>query len=420
VVARITAWQQQLVERGPQLWWEYPLFALLVVLSLLYGGVLFLRERAYLGGFMRRYRAKVPILSVGNLVIGGTGKTPVTDLLVKQLLAHGHVPAVVSRGYGRDGSSALEVVSSCSGPMVSPRVAGDEPYLLARRNPQAIVVVAARRAAGIERAVALGAEVVVLDDGFQHLAVVRDFDLVLLDAQAPLGNGLTLPAGRLREFPAALRRASMYLLTRCETPPAQQQLKGKPLLASQHRLAEAGWERSGTLWPLEGFAGKKVAAFCGIAAPESFFSALVACGVSPRRTLAFEDHVCYDRATVEKLVDLATEMDVLLTTEKDAVKLLEVELPCPCVAVPMELQLHAGDGERFDRWVQRFLPPKEGQTMALAQQLLDILACPACKGNVSYEQDREQIVCTACRLAYPVRDEIPVMLIDEATPLDKA
>jgi len=411
------AWHRRLVQKGPARPWERGVFYLLSVLSLFYGGLLWVRERLYLSGAMPRYRAAVPVISVGNLAVGGTGKTPVTDLLIKRLLAAGVTPAVVSRGYGRKADFPVEVVGAGAGVLMSPHRSGDEPYLLARRNPQALVVVAARRAAGVAKAVELGAEVVVLDDGFQHLAVARDFDLVLLDAETPLGNGFPLPAGLLREFPSALRRADILMLTRSAVPLPVDTLRGLPLVVSDHQLADEGWDLQGKAWSLAALKGKKVAAFCGIATPENFFAALAARGVAIERTLALPDHSDYEPSSIRQLVEHADGMDFLLTTEKDAVKLLEAEFPCPCIALPLELRLHGGD-DHLNRLLQQCLRLKDERTMTLSEKLLEILACPACKGAVSYQPDAEKIVCPACKLAYPVRDEIPVMLIDEAEKLE--
>ncbi|PLY08297.1 MAG: tetraacyldisaccharide 4'-kinase [Desulfuromonas sp.] len=412
-------WHRRLVDHGPVTPLEKVGFGPLLALSLLYGSLLWLRERFFLGGLARRYRAPVPVVSVGNLTVGGTGKTPVTDLLVKRLLALGVTPAVVSRGYGRHVKAPVEVVSHGAGTLLSPRQAGDEPYLLACRNPQAIVVVAARRADGVERALQLGAEVVVLDDGFQHLAVVRDLDLVLLDAQSPLGNGLPLPAGIMREFPAALQRASAVMLTRCTELPQATSLHGKPLLASEHRIAGQGWSLEGGTLSFADMQGMSIAAFCGIAHPDSFFDALSSRGVEIAQRLAFPDHSAYGETEIARLRELASGVELLVTTEKDAVKLLDVELPCPCVALPLEVHVTQGV-ETLDRLLQQYLHFKDEQAMTLSKELLDILACPACKGEVDYRQAEQQIICPACKLAYPVRDEIPVMLIDEATPLDQA
>jgi tetraacyldisaccharide 4'-kinase len=146
--------------------------------------------------------------------------------------------AVVSRGYGGQGAGRVGVVCAGDGPLLPPAVCGDEPYLLAQRNPRALVLIAPRRTEGIRLAVeAFAADVILLDDGFQHLSVARDLDIVLLDACRPFGNGHLLPAGILREPASALEQAGIVVLTRSkglESPLAEV----RPLVRSRHRLAD--------------------------------------------------------------------------------------------------------------------------------------------------------------------------------------
>jgi len=316
------------------------LLLLLMPLSLVYAAIGRLRILLYRLGLFASYRASVPVISVGNLAVGGTGKTPTVDYLLRLLMAHGVKAAVVSRGYGGDGGKGkVTLVSAGDGLLVPPSVAGDEPYLLARRNPQALVLVAQRRADGVRQAEALGAQLILLDDGFQHRAVQRDFDLVLLDARRPFGNGLTLPAGLLREAPAALLRADAILLTRCghqkdgELPDLRQ-----PLLRSRHRLAETVLPLAGEPLPLAALTSRRCAAFAGIADPEGFFAALRCQGVTLSATLALPDHVAYGDERLQQLSQLAAQADCLLTTEKDGVKLMGQSLALPCYQVPLALE----------------------------------------------------------------------------------
>jgi len=415
---RLENWHRRLSSQGAQTLADRCAYAVLSILSLLYGSILWFREKIYLSGLRQRYRATIPVVSIGNITVGGTGKTPLSDFLVKYLQKNSFSPAIVSRGYGRKVSSPVEIVCAGEGPVLSPEAAGDEPYLLAKRNPEAIVVVSAHRAAGIRQATRLGADVIVLDDGFQHLSLARDLDIVLLDAGRPLGNGLPLPAGMLREFPSALKRASAFILTRSQgSENCSHTLLGKPLLTTYHRLGVCGWDLSGKRWPLKQLQSKKIAAFCGIAVPGNFFSMLEMEGVQARQSLSFPDHVCYDHAQLERLNELASGVDLLVTTEKDAVKLLDVGLPCPCVAIPLEIDFHAGHDALENLFLEHLSKKKETK-MTLSKELLDILACPACKQPVKHDAAKQMIVCSECKLGYPIKDEIPVMLIDEAQPLD--
>jgi len=214
---------------------------------------------------------------------------------------------------------------------------GDEPYLLARRNPQAVVLIAKKRAAGVRRAVEqYAADIVILDDGFQHRAVARDLDLLLLDAGRPFGNRLPLPGGLLREFPAALRRADLLLLTRAEKPTGSADF-AKPIWTSRHQIAEYAVSLTGEQFSFAQLKGKKLLAFAGIADPESFFTALAAAGLCITETLSFSDHVEFDSVSSAAVVALSKNCDALLTTEKDAVKLAAEMFAIPCYQVPMSI-----------------------------------------------------------------------------------
>ncbi|MBE0597885.1 MAG: tetraacyldisaccharide 4'-kinase [Desulfuromonadales bacterium] len=340
-MTRWLSWHRRLTGPAPLGWTERLLLALLIPAGWLYGVAGLIRHRLYRLQLLSSYRAPVPVISVGNLAAGGTGKTPTVDYVLKFLLAQGRNVAVVSRGYGGRGvPGGIGVVSDGAGPLLAPEQCGDEPYLLALRNPQAKVVVAPRRREGVRLAVErLGAEVVLLDDGFQHLAVARDLDIVLLDGERPLGNGHVLPAGILREFPTALQRGHLFVLTRsADKKPALPPLPG-PVLHSRHQLAGAAVDLHGQVVPLTELVGRRGVAFAGIADPERFFASLRSAGVEPVATLGFPDHAAYDQRLLARLHSAATGADYLITTEKDAVKLRPGEFSIPCYRVPLELAL---------------------------------------------------------------------------------
>ncbi|MDO3379571.1 tetraacyldisaccharide 4'-kinase [Geoalkalibacter halelectricus] len=337
-MSELAAFHRRLCLEGPRSWYESALLAALLPLGWLYGVIGRIRAKLYDWKLLPSYRAPVPVISVGNLSAGGTGKTPVVDYLVRRLLRQGLRVAVVSRGYGGRGVSGALVVSSGAGPAVEAARCGDEPFLLARRNPEALVVVAAKRKLGVRLAVEeLGAQVVVLDDGFQHHAVRRDLNIVLVDAAKPFGNGHPLPAGLLREFPSALKRGQLFILTRWQEGCALPNLPG-PVLRSRHVLASQAFDLEGRVVALETLCACKVVAFAGIAAPEGFFRDLRRYGLNLVRTLALPDHVDYDEGVLQRLRDASAEAEIFITTEKDAVKLKSDGLPLPCRQVPLVLE----------------------------------------------------------------------------------
>ncbi|MDZ4185395.1 MAG: tetraacyldisaccharide 4'-kinase [Desulfuromonadales bacterium] len=313
----------------------------LLPLSWLYGGLQRVRVLLYRLGVLRSYRAPIPVISVGNLTAGGTGKTPVVDSLVRHLLQRGERPAVVSRGYGGQIRNGVAMVSYGDGwgPRLQASECGDEPFLLARRNPQAIVVVAPCRRDGIQTAIHEGAAtLIILDDGFQHLAVQRDLDILLLDARRPLGNGSLLPAGLLREPSSAHRRAHLCILTRDETLAAPVPFATPVTLRCRHRLAPEFVALDGTVQNRADLSGLRGVAFAGIANPDHFFAALRALGLNLVATVALDDHTDFTATTLEMLEQAAAGADFFVTTEKDGVKLSPSDLSLPCFQAPLDLE----------------------------------------------------------------------------------
>ena len=296
-------------------------------------------------GALRRpslIRAKVPTISVGNVVAGGAGKTPVAMEIVRRLLERGRKPAVLSRGYGRRGRGDLEVAAT-----TPPDEAGDEPALFKERLPRALVLVGPRRASLAARAAAQGAEVIVLDDGLQHLALARDLDVVVMDASNPLGNGKRLPRGPLRERPSsAFRRAGkrgLLWLTRCDLP---RDLRTDSLVAAAREAGLGGPVESAyaTSAPIR---GEAAFLFAGIARPVSFEALVRRAGASIVGSRWFPDHHRYSGGDLRALRHAAAAQGAtrLLTTEKDLVRipLGDREGRPPIEAVPIDLRILAGE-----------------------------------------------------------------------------
>ena len=204
-----------------------PWHRLLAPLTPLYRGAVAARLEAYRRGWLRSSRLPAPVISVGNLTFGGTGKTPTVIALVRDLVRRGRHPAVLTRGYGR--TIAEPVVLIGPDPKVAVEVAGDEPLELAARLPGVPMVVDPDRVRGGVEALTRGADILVLDDGFQHLRLERDLDLVLVDAGDPWGGGRMPPRGRLREPLSGLARAHAVLLTKVPADP-------EPMLTEVRRV----------------------------------------------------------------------------------------------------------------------------------------------------------------------------------------
>jgi tetraacyldisaccharide 4'-kinase len=334
----------------------------LAPLGLLYGAMQRLRAFLYRAGVLHSYRAPLPVISVGNLTVGGTGKTPIVDRIVRHALQCGERPAVISRGYGGQIRKGVAIVSrgDGGGPLLPAARCGDEPFLLARRNPGAIVIVAPRRREGIEVAIRdLDATLIILDDGFQHLAVQRDLDILLLDACRPLGNGSVLPAGLLREPPTAHHRAQFGILTRDEAFAAPAPFATLPTLRCRHRLATEFVALNGAVASIAELAQLRGVAFAGIANPEVFFQTLKDLGLELTTTIALNDHADFTAATLQMLKQAARTADFFVTTEKDGVKLHPLDLPLPCFQALLELEFApAGQlEEKIDSLLTRMRMP---------------------------------------------------------------
>jgi tetraacyldisaccharide 4'-kinase len=297
--------------------------AILKQLSLVYGLILRLRVLAYAAGLLRSFRLPKPVIAVGNLTLGGTGKTPMVAYLARWLMERGKRVVVLSRGYGGSLGGEVRIVADGRTILLSSGEAGDEPYLLASSVPGLLLVIGAdRNRAGLLALERLEPDIFILDDGFQHLRLKSDLNLLLLDCAKPFGNGRTLPAGTLREPAAAVARADLVIFTRCnDRKPLL--VTGKPSCAASHRLTGALPLTGGEPLPFHALKPLRGAAFAGIADPSSFFESLQLEGLHLAATLAFPDHCKYCEPELEALVKLkeASCADFMITTGKDAVKL---------------------------------------------------------------------------------------------------
>lgn len=304
-----------------------------------YGLVTRLRLWGYRQGLLSSTRLPCRVISVGNLTVGGTGKTPVVILLAQWLLAKGQRVAILSRGYKRTSTASYLLVSTGSQLLAGPSEAGDEPFLIAQRCPRAIVAVGADR-------VALGrwvleqypVDCIVLDDGFQHVALHRDVDLVLLDATDGAGLDALLPAGRLREPLTGLRRASASIITRAEVRQDVDAIRNRlraavpaplPTIEVAFRPAFFVAIISGDEQPVEWGRKKKAWLVSGIGNSRSFRRSAESIGVEIVGESAFEDHHPYTPSEIEHIrrAMQTGESEIVLTTEKDGGKLAALLKP---------------------------------------------------------------------------------------------
>lgn len=307
-----------------------PTRAILYLLSWPYRLIVFVRNRLYDRQILKSVRLSRPVLSVGNLTVGGTGKTPCVILLAQIIKRHGYRPAVISRGYGGKAPHPVNVVSDGETLLLDAKAAGDEPLLIARSLPGVPVITGARRHLPAQAAIdRFGANVLICDDAFQHRSLHRDVDIVLLDGQKPLGNGYLLPRGELREPVSSLRRAGCLILTRMDhTLPEDERITqiarscSIPIYRAAHRFSE--WVMAGGFCAPPGdIRNKKVCAFCGIAKPASFNKMLVDAQAKIVSFNPFPDHHVFSKYDIEELLETFNSCgaEYLVTTEKDAMRL---------------------------------------------------------------------------------------------------
>lgn len=291
-----------------------------------------LRSRLYDRGALQTWRAGAPVISVGNLAVGGAGKTPVVIAVAERLLARGRRVAVLSRGYGAVRRDA-RVVADGTRLLLGAREGGDEPVLLARRLPGVRVLCGPSRAGLARSAVEdLGADALLLDDGFQHRALARDLDVVVLDASAPFGNGRLLPAGPNREPRSALRRAGLVWLSRVDQADPRElaglrdlawEATGRAPVESEHapvEVTDGSLSRGADPGTLR---GRRVLLLAGIARPAGFRRTLAALGAEVVAERLHADHHRFAPAELEEAFRAAAAAgcDAVVTTEKDAVRI---------------------------------------------------------------------------------------------------
>ncbi len=354
-------------------YWEDPdtpvVTAGLSALSVAYRAALVIRDQAYRWRLLRTGRLQCPVVSVGNLTLGGSGKTPTVELAVRTLQELGAFPAVVSRGYGR-ATRGVHVVADRDGVRVDTRTAGDEPVLLAERLPGVPVVVGENRhEAGRVAVERCGATALVLDDAFQHRTLAKDLEILVVQGRAPWGNVRVFPRGMLREPLSALARAHLVVVTNpagaepvaAVTATVRRFNPSAAVLAARYQVEDALETQSGRRLPVSELAGRRLIAFAGLGSPQGFADTVDAASVRRVGFVEFPDHHWFTERDLSELARDARAAGAqgLITTEKDWVRVRDLPPPpLPLWVLPVRLVIESGL-EIWQRRLAGVLAPAE-------------------------------------------------------------
>lgn len=355
----------------------------LFLFSLIYERIVQLRLWLYRKRIFRERTLGCLVISIGNLTVGGTGKTPVVEKFARALQAGGRRVAILSRGYrseapkskrrwfdrwrDKDQLDPPRVVSDGTSLLLDSRVAGDEPYMLARNLKDVIVLVDPDRVKSGAYAIDhWKVDTLLLDDGMQFLHLKHRLDIVLIDRQAPFGNEFLLPRGTLREPPRNLRRASYIFITKCDGQPnddliarIRQFNRTAEIIECAHRPQHFENLVTGERLPLDYLQGKYLGAISGIAVPESFEGALKSLGGIIDLTARYIDHHRYSEAEINSFISrcLRRDLEMIVTTEKDAVRMPRLpNPPVPMYFLRVEIEILSGH-ESWEHCVGRICKP---------------------------------------------------------------
>jgi len=342
--------------------------ALLLPFSWVFRAGVGLRNTAFDRAWLTTQELPCPVISVGNLTVGGTGKTPMVIYLAEKLRTMGKKTAILSRGYGRKSRGTL-VVSDGRKPQADSDQAGDEPVLMARRLPRTPIVVDKVRFRGGSLLVEqFHPDVIILDDGFQYRWLHRDLDIVLLDAARPFSNGRLLPAGWLREPVKSLKRADAVVFTRSSDQfPAVESmerlapLKEIPIVKAAYQPLHWISLEGNSTRQSEEFRNCKPMLLSGIAQPNDFEKTVRSLGIGPIAHLSFPDHQAYGSRELERIAGLYRTLraDTILTTEKDWVKLPAILQPLNVWALRISLRIIEGE-DKLEHLISECVAGKSG------------------------------------------------------------
>lgn len=335
----------------------FSLESLLTIAEIGYRLIVRLRAAGYRVHVLPTRKLPCYVISIGNLTVGGTGKTPVTVYVAELLQRHGYQTVVISRGYKGKAEKKGGIVCDGTRILIDPIQAGDEPWMMAKRLNNIPIIVGANRFEAGRRAIKqFNPQVILLDDAFQHLKLFRDLDLVLLDHQRPYGNSRLLPRGPLREPAAAIQRADAVVLTRSSaSDPDNAAFYHKPVFQCAHvpRLVEMLGANSGRPDPesLQGIQGKRVFAFSGIANNDAFLQTLRGFKCHIVGFAEFGDHHRYTDQDLSRIVRSASDRsaEIISTTEKDYARIrIGHDWSIGLVVVGIDIAFR---DEAFDRFI---------------------------------------------------------------------
>jgi tetraacyldisaccharide 4'-kinase len=318
-----------------------------------------MRKSLYQAGLLRPVRVNIPVISVGNLTWGGTGKTPLVIYLALRLEKSGQRVVILTRGYKRKTKEQL-VLDPKNLKGMNWQKCGDEPYLICQSLLNTTVVINAKRSKAARWAEEnLKPDVFILDDGFQHWTLQRNLDIVLIDSQNPFGNGRLQPLGILRESLKALGRADLVILSKMSDKEISTELHQKvspyyqgEILQTKYRLSSIRELEAGQELVLSDLKRKKLLAFCGIGNPDSFYSLLEESEFRAEKRLSFPDHYAYDRFDLLSLEKegLKIGADYLATTAKDGLKIpANLQLQLPLLIFEIEVEVISGEKVLWQR-----------------------------------------------------------------------
>lgn len=333
----------------------------LTLCSFLYGFAMSCRTLLYRTGVLKSRRIGCRVVTVGNITVGGTGKTPTVCCLAQYFSQNGFRVVVLSRGYRGNAAGEPQIVSDGTTVLASAGAAGDEAFMLARRLPGIPVITARDRvAAGTLAVERFGAQIAILDDGFQHFRLQRDADIVLVNAANPFGNGFLLPRGVLREKPAALRRAHIIVLTKTDAPDGSVKTlrdtvrrynPQAPVFTSSYKVRCLRNACSGDNIPVAALAGKRVAPVCSIGDPGGFIAMVEKLQAVPVERIILPDHHTYGPEDYRRITGLARQVDSIITTEKDIAK-INLNMVQTDKLIVMEIEQVVDDQARFFKTVR--------------------------------------------------------------------